>query len=67
MKMAPLRRDEENQVFLSDGGKMANVVHPPFFVLLGENAEAIAVYDGTNRDAVEELIARVRAIAIEDR
>ncbi len=55
--------DESLPINLKDGGTMSNILHPSHFIMLGPNAEIVALYNGLSRDAVDELIARARAAA----
>ena len=40
---------------------MSNVQHSGFFFLLDPDANILALYDGTNREQVTQLVARARA------
>ncbi|MFG0257376.1 MAG: SCO family protein [Phycisphaerales bacterium JB043] len=53
--------DESRQIPLGDGTIMSNVSHPSFFFLLDPERRILALYDGTNRQQVDQMIVRARA------
>jgi protein SCO1 len=52
--------DTNTPITLNTGAEMANVNHPGYFFLLDPQMNILALYDGTNRELVTQLIMRAR-------
>lgn len=53
----------ESPVKLDDGSTMPNVVHPPFFVLVGPDAKVLGLYPVASiPESADQLVERARAV-----
>ncbi|MHC4976263.1 MAG: SCO family protein [Planctomycetota bacterium] len=52
--------DTSREITLDTGAIMSNVSHPSFFFLLDPERNVLALYDGTNREQVDQMILRAR-------
>lgn len=58
-----LGADAKNMINLPGGGQMANVRHPPYFVVVGPKGEVLDIFTPTIPGELEAAAARVRAVA----
>ena len=61
--LAPPLEDPKLTINLDDGGTMANIMHPAHFILVGPDAEIVALYNGLSEERVRALVVRARAAA----
>lgn len=58
--------EDPNRVIPIEGGKtMKNILHPPWFALVGPNAEVLGIYRAQDEDAMRALTKRARAASDE--
>lgn len=55
--------DPANIIRMEGGGTMKNIVHPPWFVLVGPKGEVLGIYRATDEDEMKALTERARAAA----
>ena len=65
LRLAPPTVNENVAIPLADGQTMANIAHPPHFVLIGPDREVITMVDGVNRMLVDGMIERAKVAAAE--
>ncbi len=65
LKLRELTLAADNLIALPDGGKMPMINHPSHFILLGPDAQPIALAPGTQKELVDALAERARmAVAV---
>ncbi len=55
--------DPTNVIRMEGGGTMNNIVHPPWFALVGPKGEVLGIYRATDTDEMQSLTERARAAA----
>lgn len=55
--------DPTRTIPLGDGKTMPNIVHPPWFALVGPKGDVLGIYDATMEDEMTELTQRARGAA----
>lgn len=58
-----LKEDGQSRITLKDGGEMANVVHPPWFALVGPDGRVIGIYLPTVQQDLDDLADRASELA----
>jgi protein SCO1/2 len=55
--------DPANVIRMEGGGTMKNIVHPPWFALVGPRGEVLGIYRATDTEEMKLLTERARAAA----
>ncbi len=52
----------EERIMFNDGSSMSNIRHPGWFALVGPDGRVLAVYQASEDEKLEQLMARARSI-----